>query len=131
MNNTIRNMHDLEGRIALLKARQKLQIEDLQTCKDKLLVHITPANILKRTLHNFTVKPAAGSPVPDIIAGLVAGFIGKKLYTSKSPGILRKVTAPFVQLFITKFIKNKVTQFRDKIQPDMKLLSSNPPLSRN
>ena len=118
MENFVTDMKSLEERLAFLKAREKLQLEDFKSSRVHLTESLSPKQLIKTAMHRFTDKtPTVSGFAVDTISGIIAGIIGRRLYASKSPGLFRKITAPLVQLVITKFVKDKVTRVREKILP--------------
>jgi len=118
MENFVTDMKSLEYRLALLRAREKLQLEDFKTSWVHLVESLSPSHLIKSALQRFIDKtPTVSGFAVDTITGIIAGIIGRRLYASKSPGIFRKITAPLIQLVITKFVKDKVTRVREKILP--------------
>lgn len=118
MENFVTDMKSLEERLAFLRAREKLQLEDFKTSRVHLTESLSPSVLIKNALHRFTHKtPSVSGFAVDTVSGIIAGIIGRRLYASKSPGLFRKITAPLVQLVITKFVKDKVTRVREKILP--------------
>lgn len=125
MENFVTDMKSLEDRLALLRAREKLQLEDFKTSRVYLTESLSPSVLIKNALHRFTDRtPTVNGFTVDTITGIIAGIIGRRLYASKSPGLFRKITAPLLQLVITKFVKEKVTHIREKILPPQEQIPS-------
>ena len=118
MENFVTDMKSLEERLAFLRAREKLQLEDFKTSRVHLTESLSPKQLIKTAMQRFTDKtPTVSGFAVDTISGIIAGIIGRRLYASKSPGLFRKITAPLIQLVITKFVKDKVTRVREKFLP--------------
>ncbi len=124
MENIVKDLAGLEQRLAFLKAKENMQIEEFKSQKEAALHSISPGVLVKKAITSFTPGHTNAGAALDWIAGIVAGTLTRKIYAPKKAGFLKKLTAPLVQLLVTGFVKNKVTKYQEKKERQQARLQS-------
>lgn len=114
MENIVKDLASLDERLAFLQVKKQQQWEEIKMQKDALVHSLSPSVLLKKAVNSFKPGQPNASTALDWITGIVAGAVTRKVYAPKKAGWLRKITAPWVQLFVTGFVKNKVAKFQEK-----------------
>lgn len=95
---------DLKFRIAALQARSIQQEEDLKYTAGLLTESLKPANLIRDTFKSTVQSPGFGKTVLKGAAGLAIGFFTKRLFVSKSSGILKKAAGAALEFGIAKIV---------------------------
>ena len=114
MNNPAYKSNDLQKRIDQLEQLQTNQMVDLKNSATALLDGFSPSQMLRGAIRDVTTSPDLRTAALDTAVGIGAGFLGRKLYVSNSHNFFRKIAGSAVQLFVTTFVRNKMSQIRDK-----------------
>lgn len=109
----IKNIKSLDAKIKALQTEENIQIQALRSQKDSIVHNLSPTVLLRSAVNTLSIKPGKyRTSTIDIVTGLLAGFIGKKVWAGKSSGWFKKLTAPIIQYFVTIFVKNKIKKIR-------------------
>jgi hypothetical protein len=95
---------ELKNAIQLLEVEQKVKGDLL---KEQLLItfeSLKPANIIKSTLDDIASSPYLLDNILGTAAGLLTGFISKKIFIGASGNKIRKLLGQILQFGITNFI---------------------------
>ncbi len=113
MPNGIYKSNGLQLKIEELEALQASQMADLKSSAGALLDGFSPSEMLRSALRDVTTSPDLRTAALDTAVGIGAGFLGRKLYVRNSHSFFRKIAGSAVQLFVTTFVRNKMSQIRD------------------
>lgn len=104
MENAVRNMNDLRDRIALLENEERVLTASLRAGTGKLLQQLSPSGLLKKTL-----QTAAGAPqILPSLAGLLAGWLGKKWLAGSSSGPIHRLVGAVAGGLLATLLKKKM-----------------------
>ena len=95
---------DLKLRIHSLQARSLQQEEDLKYTAGLLVESLKPANLIKDTFKSTVQSPGFGKNLLKGAAGLAVGFLTKRLFVTKSSGIVKKAVGTALELGIAKIV---------------------------
>ena len=113
MSTRVYNSNGLQQKIDELEQLQVSQMADLKSSAGALLDGYSPSQMLRGALRDVTTSPDLRMAALDTAVGIGAGFLGRKLYVMNSHNIFRKIAGSAVQLFVTTFVRNKMSQIRD------------------
>ncbi|MDZ4807664.1 MAG: hypothetical protein SGI96_05280 [Bacteroidota bacterium] len=113
MINRVYKSNGLQQKIEELEALQAIQMADLKSSAGALLDGFSPSQMLRGALRDVTTSPDLRMAALDTAVGIGAGFLGRKLYVRNSHNFFRKIAGSAVQLFVTTFVRNKMSEIRD------------------
>jgi len=103
-------MENITSATALKNAIQLLEIQhniDGQLLKEQFLItyeSLKPVNILKSTFHEVVSSPHLIDDVLGTAAGLVTGFVSKKIVIARSGNLIRKLIGSALQLGVITIV---------------------------
>ena len=100
----ISSSEELRYAIEILEADQVIKG---QVFKDQIILtyeSLKPINIIEKTLKDITSSEFLIHNVPGTIMGLVSGYLSKKIFTSGSVNIFRKLLGSVLQLGVTAVV---------------------------
>jgi len=103
----IANTSELDIAIKRLERKKMMMEEDLKDEVHAILESMTPANILKHTLHEVRESTELKHNLFKVALGLGVGYLSRKLIVGKSAGIVKKVLGTALQYGITQFVVKK------------------------
>jgi len=83
--------HAIQGQV--LKAELFITFESLK-----------PINIIKNSLYEITSSPYLLDNMVGAIAGLVSGYVSKKIAVGTSPNLFRKIMGSLLQFGVTNLV---------------------------
>lgn len=112
MENGVNNTQRLKERLEFLQFHQTVQMQEFKIASEQFANRISPKTLTRNAIQKFSSEPAPNQSPLDLVIGILAGAATSRIYAPKKAGLLRKLTAPIVQLMVANFVKNKVAQKR-------------------
>ncbi len=112
----IRNLKDLESRIAELEQIRKEEEVAIREEGCKLLHSLHPANLVKEALGGFTQSPELMELALVNGASLVAGLFTRKWLSKRTGTAAAKMAGTLVQLGITWAVALNAPHLKEKLQ---------------
>src|SRR5665647_663529 len=109
----IANTSELDIAIKRLERKKMMMEEDLKDEVHAILESMTPANILKHTLHEVRESTELKHNLFKVALGLGAGYFSRKLIVGKSAGLIKKALGTALQYGITQFVAKKDDNQKD------------------
>ena len=104
----IYNNTDLKAAIQDLERKKLIEEESLKSHFHQTVENLRPSNILKNTVSEVAASPTFKHNLFNVVLGLGAGYLSKKLIVGKEAGLLKKTLGTALQFGITSLIaKNK------------------------
>lgn len=106
--NKIHKYSDLQNAINDLQRKKDIEEHHLKTQFHETIETFKPANIVKNTVSEVAASPSFKHNLLNVIVGLGAGYLSKKLVVGREAGILKRGLGTALQFAVTSLIsKNK------------------------
>lgn len=115
MKKEVRTIADLEERVLFLQSVEKNQVAQVKADAAVVVKGLRPAVLLKGMVSDIVGSKTVQKNVIDTTVGFGAGILAKKLFTSGTAGILRRVTGKILQVITTRMVTKKMPAIRHKI----------------
>src|SRR5882724_4953573 len=109
----ITSAEELRDAIETLEQKKALQLLALEQQFSDIYENLTPANIIRNTLHNAFSSGAKNNIIGSII-GLGTGLLSKKLLVGKSVNIIRKIIGVAVEFGVAGLIAKNADKIKNK-----------------
>jgi len=116
MKDGIRNIKDLEMRIAELEAARRTQLEAMRKEVDEWVHELSPSYLLKSALGQIGQSSEWMELAIANMASVAAGMITRKWLVRKSGRVGAKVAGLFIQLAITWAVAANAPGLKEKLQ---------------
>lgn len=107
----MKNIHttsDLKRAIQDLERKQDMEELSLKNQFHETIESFKPSNILKNTVSEVAASPSFKHNLLNVVVGLGAGYLSKKLVVGKEAGLLKKGLGTALQFAVTSLVaKNK------------------------
>jgi hypothetical protein len=104
----IHKASELKDAIAELEAKKIVTEEALKRQFHETLETLKPANILKNTVTEVSASPQFRHNILNLLLGLGAGYVSRKIMVGKKTGLLAKSLGTALQFGVTSLVaKNK------------------------
>ena len=99
---------DLKSAIVDLEIKKRLEEEGLKSQFHQTIESFKPSNILKNTVSEVAASPTFKHNLLNVVLGLGAGYLSKKLVVGREAGLLTRTLGTALQFGVTSLIaKNK------------------------
>jgi hypothetical protein len=115
VKNEIASMADLAEKIKELEALEKRQMAGIKVQMQEISEDLKPAVLVKNAFNEIAGNTNLKHTIIDTSLGIGAGFLARKLFTSNSKNIFRKMTGYALQLIATNIVTKKMPVMREKI----------------
>lgn len=102
----ISNSFQLKEAIKLLEFEQEIKGQVLKEQFRLTYESLKPANLFLSALNDISTSPNVLDNVIGTAAGLVSGFVSKKVFIGTSGNLIRKLLGSFLQLGVTNLVAN-------------------------
>ncbi len=107
----IRKAEDLKEAIKELEAKKLIAEEALKRQFHETVDDFKPANILKNTVSEVTAAPQFKHNILNLVVGLGAGYLTRKIAVGKKAGLFAKTIGTVLQFGVTSLVaKNKANE---------------------
>ena len=95
---------DLKNAIQILEFDQQVREQQLKEHVYLAIESLKPVNLIRSTIHEITTSPYLIENTLGTAAGLVTGYISKKIATGKSASTVRKLLGTILQFGVTNVV---------------------------
>jgi len=107
----IRKAEDLKEAIKELEAKKLITEEALKRQFHETVDDFKPVNILKNTVSEVTAAPQFKHNILNLVVGLGAGYLTRRIAVGKKAGLLAKTIGTVLQFGVTTLVaKNKANE---------------------
>ncbi len=105
----IKTGEELKAKIAELEKKKDIEEAAIKYEFKETYETYKPANILKNTLSEVSASPTFKHNLLNVVLGLGAGYLSKKLVVGRSAGLLKRVVGTALQFGVTSLVAKKGT----------------------
>lgn len=103
----ITSVEELRNAIEFLEFDHVLKRQILKEQIYLTIESLKPANLIKSTMHEITTSPYLFENILGTAAGLIAGYISKKITTGKSGNLVQNLLSALLQFGVTNFVARR------------------------
>ncbi len=107
MTGQIKNISDLDKRLAELEQIEAEQKEGLRNCGKSIGASFAPFNMFKMAIKGVRTSPPISGAVLAETAVIAGTAIAEKVFGKEKFDKIQKITAPFVRIALGNLIKTK------------------------
>jgi len=108
----ITNAANLKQAISLLQNKRQAQKKQIAADATVIYQSIQPINIIKNTINKLIATPAINNNALDMLMGVGAGMVSKKLILGKSASIIKKVLGGVIEFGVSNIIASNATPIK-------------------
>ena len=108
----IKNSADLRAAIKELENKKQEQRRQLAMSYRAVTESLKPMNLIKSTFNTVKDSPRLTENLLNVVLGLGAGFLSKKMLFGKSAGLLKRVFGPTIQTGVAGVVVNNAANFK-------------------
>jgi hypothetical protein len=103
----ITSVDELRNAIQTLEFENELDGQSLKEQVYYTIESLKPANLIRSTMYEITSSPHLVENILGIAAGLVSGFISRRLAIGRSGNIIRNLLGTILQFGVTKAVARR------------------------
>jgi hypothetical protein len=95
---------ELKDRILVLENKRNAELNLLKAQLRQTAESLKPSNLIKGVISESEHSPGIMDKLFSALAGLLAGYLAKKVVTGESRNLLKKIFGMAVQLFVANLV---------------------------